>query len=81
MQDKLRTDENHRKMRAILADLVDHCKARPPTEADANSIAGHLLRLRDANGQPLSPARLQEEFSIFFIAGSETTGHTIAWTL
>ena len=43
--------------------------------------AGHLLRLRDAKGQPLSKARLLEEFAVFFIAGSETTGHTVAWTM
>ncbi len=34
--------------------------------------AGHLLRLRDGNGKPLSRERLIEEFSIFFVAGSET---------
>ena len=45
------------------------------------ATAGHLLRLRDRNGQPLSRARLIEEFAVFFIAGSETTGHTVAWTL
>ena len=43
--------------------------------------AGHLLRLRDRDGKPLSRARLIEEFAVFFIAGSETTGHTVAWTL
>lgn len=43
--------------------------------------AGHLLRLKDSNGKPLGRARLIEEFSIFFVAGSETTGHTVAWTL
>jgi fatty acid synthase len=68
-------------MRAIIANLVQECKERPPTDEDANSIAGHLLRLRDPAGQPLSMARLMEEFTIFFIAGSETTGHTIAWAL
>ncbi len=68
-------------MRAIIAGLVEECQTRPPTAEDANSIAGHLLRLRDPAGRPLSGARLMEEFSVFFIAGSETTGHTIAWTL
>ena len=43
--------------------------------------AGHLFRLRDAKGRPLSEARLLEEFAVFFVAGSETTGHTVAWTL
>lgn len=45
------------------------------------SRAGHLLRLKDSQGRHLTKARLMAEFAIFFIAGSETTGHTVAWTL
>ena len=36
--------------------------------------AGHLLKLRDPAGKEFSRARMIEEFKIFFIAGSETTG-------
>ncbi|CAL8472312.1 g11855 [Coccomyxa elongata] len=80
-QDKLAADANHRRVRAVIEALVKDCQNRPPSNEDAGSIAGHLLRLRDARGKPLTTERLIEEFEIFFIAGSETTGHTIAWTL
>ncbi|CAK0787756.1 hypothetical protein CVIRNUC_010978 [Coccomyxa viridis] len=74
-------DKNHEDVQRIYTELVDDCTKRPPSDEDANSIAGHLLRLRDRDGKPLSRARLIEEFAVFFIAGSETTGHTVAWTL
>lgn len=46
------------------------------------SIAAHLLRLRDpATGQPLSDERLLPELAVLFVAGHDTTAHTMAWTL
>ncbi len=69
------------KLQVLLAELVQDCQKRSPEAAGDKSIAGHLLRLRDAKGQPLSFRRMVQEFFIFFLAGSETTGHTIAWTL
>lgn len=80
-QDKLKADETHAQFDKIIADLVSECQAAPPSQENAMSIAGHLLSLRDAQGRPLTVRRLREEFSVFFVAGSETTGHTIAWTL
>jgi cytochrome P450 len=65
----------------VLEELVVDCQKRQPTAGDDKSISGHLLRLRDAEGRQLSFRRLVQEFFIFFLAGSETTGHTIAWTL
>jgi hypothetical protein len=38
------------------------------------SIAGHLMRVRDAAGRPLPFARLWSELSIQIMAGMETTG-------
>ena len=58
---------------------AERCAAA--VQYDMMSRAGHLLRLKDAQGRPLTKARLMAEFAIFFIAGSETTGHTVAWTL
>ena len=48
-----------------------------------HTIAGRLLRIEDTRngGHPLSAADLGAQFSIFFAAGVDTTGHTIAWTL
>ena len=39
------------------------------------------MRARDTDGMPLPFARLWSEISIFFMAGMETTAHTIAWAL
>ncbi|CAL8464888.1 g4423 [Coccomyxa elongata] len=69
------------KLQVLLEELVQDCQKRSPEAAGDKSIAGHLMRLRDAKGQPLSFKRMVQEFFIFFLAGSETTGHTIAWTL
>lgn len=60
--------------------LLAHVQAGTP---EPRSIAAHLLALRDPTrpGEPpLADARLQSELLVFFLAGSETTGHTIAWT-
>jgi hypothetical protein len=39
------------------------------------TIAGHLLRLRDASGRPLSDARMHAEVSIMFIGGAPPAAH------
>ncbi|KAL4859962.1 Cytochrome P450 4V2 [Chlorella vulgaris] len=53
----------------------------PALEGD-ESIAAHLLRLKDPHtGKPLSDDRILPEIATFFIAGMDTTAHTIAWTL
>ena len=44
-------------------------KARGLPSEDDPTIAGHLLRLRDQSGQPLSDDALHAEFSVMFIAG------------
>eukprot|EP00884_Botryococcus_braunii_P023099 jgi/Botrbrau1/9473/Bobra.0252s0092.2 len=46
-----------------------------------SSIAGHLCRIRDSNGQPLSPALIKVQIAVLFWAGHDATGNTIAWTL
>jgi hypothetical protein len=43
-------------------------------------MAGHLLALKDPHGKPLSRRRLLEEYRIFFVAGSETTGELLLST-
>jgi fatty acid synthase len=85
LQDVLKAEAEKQRLRSMLRDLVEECKVREGREANASeahpSISGRLLRLRDPAARLLSDDRLLEEFLIFFIAGSETTGHTIAWTL
>ncbi|KAK9834011.1 hypothetical protein WJX81_002816 [Elliptochloris bilobata] len=61
--------------------LLAHVQAGSP---EPRSVAAHLLALRDPTrpgDTPLADARLQSELLTFFLAGSETTGHTIAWTM
>ena len=40
MQEKLARDKNHENIRNIYKELVDECLNRPPSDEDANSIAG-----------------------------------------
>eukprot|EP00884_Botryococcus_braunii_P001148 jgi/Botrbrau1/11033/Bobra.92_2s0006.1 len=67
----------HRTMYNLMMDM----KSRPvPPESDT-SIWANLMRVRDKEGKPLSTGRLWSEVSVFFIAGMETTGHTMSWAL
>ena len=63
--------------------LSSHCdaqvQARGPPSEDDPTIAGHLLRLRDQKGQPLSDDRLHAEFSAMFIGGMVCSGMISAW--
>ena len=43
------------------------------------SLAAHLMRVRDERGKLLPHTRQWSELSVFFYAGMETTAHTIAW--
>lgn len=46
------------------------------------SIAAHLLRLRDpGTGAPLPDDLLAGEFGLFFTAGLESAGNAISWTV
>ncbi|GAB4815787.1 hypothetical protein N2152v2_002833 [Parachlorella kessleri] len=68
----------HTHMEQLLKTLKDR---GPPADADM-SLAAHLLRLRDPfTGGPLPDERLLPEIASLFIAGFDTTGHTMAWTL
>lgn len=55
------------------------CQAQWAADKGGSSVAAHLMRI--SNPQPLSQEELAANFSIFFVAGTETTGHSIAWTL
>ncbi|PSC76426.1 cytochrome P450 isoform B [Micractinium conductrix] len=80
---EVRAAERHwrafqRRMHALAADI----QRRGQPAAGDESLAAHLLRLRYPHtGQPLSVDRLVPELSTFFVAGIDTTAHTMAWTL
>eukprot|EP00884_Botryococcus_braunii_P008647 jgi/Botrbrau1/17784/Bobra.0127s0037.2 len=48
---------------------------------EGDTIAGHLLRMRGPDGQPLPPQLIKAQIATIFWAGHDTTGNTIAWTL
>ena len=54
--------------------------AGPPAEDD-ESIGAQLLRIKDADGRPLPDERLLPHIAMFFFAATDTTGHTMAYTL
>ena len=60
---------------ALMRGLAEEVHARGArAEAEDASVGGHLMRVRDAAGQPLPFTRLWSEISIVFMAGMETTG-------
>lgn len=65
-----------------MRELVAEVKARGPPSADDESIAAHLLRLRDPSngGLPLDDAALANEFGVYFAAGIESAGNAMTWT-
>jgi hypothetical protein len=66
----------------ILLCSVPKLKARGPPADDDDSLAAHLLRIRDpGTGQLLSDDWLLPQISVMFWAGFDTTGNTMAWTL
>lgn len=50
--------------------IYPQVQARGAPKEDDPTIAGHLLRLRDSEGRPLSQERLHAEFSVMFIGGA-----------
>lgn len=66
--------------RAIMTDLLKEIHMRGEPSALDNTIAAHLLRIRDPQTcRPLPDDRIAAEIGVFFTGGFETTGHTIAW--
>ena len=62
-----------------LPNLTSERTCRGTPDPRDESLAAHLMRVRDPDGRLLPHARQWSELSIFFYAGMETTAHTIAW--
>ncbi|KAL3139484.1 hypothetical protein ABBQ38_003809 [Trebouxia sp. C0009 RCD-2024] len=70
------------KFHSIMQDLLQEMKSRGPPQSDDDSIAAHLMRIRDPRtDQLLSDDLLLPQVSVLFWAGFDTTGNTMAWTL
>ena len=67
----------NRRLRALLTQVIDGYQAAAADQGDLISI---LLRARDDDtGAGMSGRQLRDEATTLVIAGSETTGNTIAW--
>lgn len=62
--------------------VLEDVRARGPPAASDVSLVAHLLRIVDpATGTHLTDAQLLPELGIIFVAGMETSGKTMGWTL
>ena len=67
---------------ALLERVLEDVRTRGPPDAADMSLMAHLLRIVDpATGAPLTDAQLLPEVGIVFVAGMETSGKTMGWTL
>jgi cytochrome P450 len=67
----------NRRLRALLTDVIDAYRRVGTDHGDLISI---LIRARDADtGAGMTSEQLRDEATTLVIAGSETTGNTIAW--
>lgn len=73
----LRFNRACRRLGAILADIIEQYHAADGDHGDLMSI---LLHARDdETGTGMTDSQLREEATTLVIAGSETTGNTLAW--
>ncbi|CAL5229620.1 g12983 [Coccomyxa viridis] len=66
---------------AVMRNLLQEVHDRGTPDPRDESLAAHLMRVRDEDGRLLPHARQWSELSVFFYAGMETTAHTIAWCI
>jgi pentalenene oxygenase len=66
-----------RRLRTMLTDIIDQYRA---TGTDRDDLISILLRaVDDETGTGMTSRQLRDEATTLVIAGSETTGNTIAW--
>ena len=67
----------NRRLRALLADVIDGYRR---VGADHGDLISILMRARDDDtGSGMTTEQLRDEATTLVIAGSETTGNTLAW--
>ena len=76
----------NRRLRALLTDVIDGYRSRgvgvgeAVAEEDHGDLISILMRARDDDtGAGMTNEQLRDEATTLVIAGSETTGNTIAW--
>ncbi len=71
-----------RRYQLLIERLVAELRERGPPAPGDTTIAAHLLRITDpATGRPLSDAQLAPECAVLYLAGVETSAHTVAFAL
>lgn len=72
-----------RAARARLYSVVDRVIDGHPLAdgVDDDALLGRLLAARDEDGEPMSRGQLREEVLTLLLAGHETTGGALAWTI
>jgi cytochrome P450 len=65
-----------RRLRALLTGIIDGYRR---VGADREDLISILMRARDDTGAGMTSKQLRDEATTLVIAGSETTGNTIAW--
>ncbi|BAX98694.1 cytochrome P450 [Mycobacteroides stephanolepidis] len=68
-------------LRARLNKVVDDVIAGHKKLGDDNSLLGRLVKARDDTGHAMDNEQLRHEVLTFLLAGHETTGGAIAWTM
>ena len=71
-----------RQYQVVIEELLRAVRARGPPAKDDTTIAAHLLRIVDpATGRGLPDELLLPEVAILYLAGVETSAHTVAFVL
>ncbi|KAK9819280.1 hypothetical protein WJX81_006108 [Elliptochloris bilobata] len=80
--DVRRGREELQRYQRVVEDLLAQLRARGPPVKDDTTIAAHLLRIVDpATGRGLPDELLAPEIGILYLAGVETSAHTVAFVL
>jgi cytochrome P450 len=69
----------NRRLRALLTDVIDGYRTREAGEEPGDLISIFMRARDDDTGAGMSTGQLRDEATTLVIAGSETTGNTIAW--
>lgn len=66
-----------RQLDDVFYSIIRERRANP---ADADDLLGALLKLRHADGRPMSDRELRDEMMTLLLAGHETTAVSLSWT-
>eukprot|EP00884_Botryococcus_braunii_P020300 jgi/Botrbrau1/6954/Bobra.0215s0031.1 len=65
----------------VIDGIYQEMMSRKEELKESTNLAGHLIRLRDPAGRPLTAESIKAQIGVIIFAGHDTTGNTISWTL